>query len=82
MDMNQTIEEISRRRFLGIAAMGVAAAELGMIGSANAQSGATTQSTATAIKPGAHTSFGSLKQFDAADGALRLLGRLQPCFGH
>jgi hypothetical protein len=33
MDMNQPIEEISRRRFLGITAMGVAAAELGMIGS-------------------------------------------------
>ena len=65
MDMNQTIEEISRRRFLGIAAMGVAAADLGMIGSANAQSGTTTQSTATAIKPGTHTSFGSLKQIDA-----------------
>jgi hypothetical protein len=64
MDMSQTIEEISRLRFLGIAAMGVAAADLGMIGSANAQSSATTQSIATAIKPGTHTSFGSLKQID------------------
>jgi dienelactone hydrolase len=36
-----------------------------MIGSANAQSSATTQSTATAINPGTHTSFGSLKQIDA-----------------
>ena len=36
-------EEINhdRRRFLGTAAMTIAAAELGMIGSANAQSGKT-----------------------------------------
>jgi hypothetical protein len=45
--------------------MCVAAANLGMIGSANAQSSATTQSIATTIKSGTHTSFGSLKQIDA-----------------
>jgi pimeloyl-ACP methyl ester carboxylesterase len=52
-----------RRRFLGTAAMTVAAAQLGMIGSAAAQSGKTR--LLPAIKPGAHTSFASLKQIDA-----------------
>ncbi len=50
-------EEINhrRRRFLGTAAMTIAAAELGMIGSARALSS----------KLGANTSFASLKQIDA-----------------
>jgi pimeloyl-ACP methyl ester carboxylesterase len=51
-----------RRRFLGTAALTVAATQFGMIGS----SGALTQPTQLpAIKPGTNTSFGSLKQIDA-----------------
>ena len=54
-----------RRRFLGTAAMSVAAAQLGMIGSAKAQAGKTTPGTLPAIKPGTNTSFAALKQIDA-----------------
>ena len=50
-----------RRRFLGAAALTIAAAQFGMIGSATAQSA----KEAAAIKPGANTSFGPLKQIDA-----------------
>ena len=49
-----------RRRFLRNAAVTIAAAEVGIIGFANAQS-----SKMTPIKRGTHTSFGSLKQIDA-----------------
>src|SRR5882757_9056299 len=59
MDAIETSEDINhdRRRFFGTAAMTLAAAQLGMIGSAAAQS-----STAKlpAIKPGTNTSFGAL----------------------
>jgi pimeloyl-ACP methyl ester carboxylesterase len=50
-----------RRRFLGTAALAIAAAELGMIGSAPAQSG----KKKPAIRPGTNASFGPLKQIDA-----------------
>ena len=55
-------EEIKhdRRRFLRHAVTTLAAAELVMIGSANAQT-----SKVPTIKPGTHTSFGSLKQINA-----------------
>ncbi len=55
-------EEIDhdRRRLLGTAALTLAAAELGFIGSAYAQSG-----RINPIKPGTNTSFSSLKQIDA-----------------
>jgi pimeloyl-ACP methyl ester carboxylesterase len=55
-------EEINhdRRRLLGTVVLTVAAAELAMIGSADAQS-----RTINPIKPGANTSFSSLKQIDA-----------------
>jgi pimeloyl-ACP methyl ester carboxylesterase len=49
-----------RRRFFGTAAMTIAAAQFGMIGS-EAQSA----KEATAIKPGTNTSFGPLQQIDA-----------------
>src|SRR2546421_2327323 len=49
-----------RRRLLGTAVLTIAAAELAMIGSADAQS-----KTMNPIKPGTNTSFGSLKQIDA-----------------
>jgi pimeloyl-ACP methyl ester carboxylesterase len=55
--MSEDIDQ-DRRSFLGTAAMTVAAAQLGMTGSAAARSSKT-------IKPGAHTSFGPLKQIDA-----------------
>ena len=47
-------EEIKhdRRRFLGTAAMTIAAAELGMIGSADAQSSKTNPANVPKIKPG------------------------------
>jgi len=55
----------SRRRFLGAAAMSLAAAEFAMIGSANAQSSQTTPADLPTIKPGTNTSFASIKQIDA-----------------
>ena len=54
-----------RRRLLGTAAMTIAAAELGMIGTANAQSGKTKPAQLPAIKPGTNKSFSALKQIDA-----------------
>ena len=54
-----------RRRFIGTAAMTIAAAELGMIGFAHAQSGNAKPAHLPAIKPGTNTSFGPLKQIDA-----------------
>ena len=51
-----------RRRFLGTAAMTVAAAQLGMTGFAHAQAAKT---TLPATAPGTHTSFAPLKQVDA-----------------
>jgi pimeloyl-ACP methyl ester carboxylesterase len=57
-----------RRRFLGTAAMTLAASQLGLTGSADAQAGKAKQ--VRAIKPGTHTSFASLKQIDA--GALNV----------
>jgi len=54
-----------RRRVVGTAAMTIAAAELVMIGSADAQSSKINPADATTIKPGTNTSFGSLKQIDA-----------------
>jgi alpha/beta hydrolase fold len=50
-----------RRRFFGAAAMTLAAAQFGMMGSVEAQSA----KDAAAIKPGTNTSFGPLKQIDA-----------------
>jgi alpha-beta hydrolase superfamily lysophospholipase len=61
-------EEINhdRRRFLGAAAMTIAAAEVSMIScSANAQSSKTNPTDLPTIKPGTNTSFVSLKQIDA-----------------
>jgi nitrous oxide reductase len=60
-------EEINndRRRFLSTAAMSIAAAQLGMFGSASAQSGKTKPANLPAIKPGTNKSFGPLKQIDA-----------------
>jgi hypothetical protein len=68
MSMSRLCAEIERReigrdrrRFLGTAAMTIAAAKFGMIGSADAQA-----TTINPIKPGTNTSFSSgMKQIDA-----------------
>jgi pimeloyl-ACP methyl ester carboxylesterase len=64
MDTLRTTENIDRdrRRFFGAAAMTAAAAQFGMLASANAQPA---KATLPAIKPGTHTSLGPLKQIDA-----------------
>jgi pimeloyl-ACP methyl ester carboxylesterase len=64
MDTTKTSKNFNfhRRRFFGAAAMSIASAQLGVIGSANAQ---TAHTKLPATKPGAHTSFGPLKQIDA-----------------
>jgi pimeloyl-ACP methyl ester carboxylesterase len=54
-----------RRRFFGTAAVTIAAAELGIIGSAQAQASKKGPAILPAIKPGTNTSFGALKQIDA-----------------
>ena len=60
-------EEIkhNRRRFLGTAAMTLAAAQFSMFRSAKAQSRKAEPADVPPIKPGTNTSFGSLKQIDA-----------------
>jgi pimeloyl-ACP methyl ester carboxylesterase len=54
-----------RRRFLGATALTVAAAQMGMIGSASAQSEPARAVRLPTVKPGANTSFGTLRQIDA-----------------
>src|SRR5215813_8630943 len=54
-----------RRRFLGTAATTMAAASLGLIRSARAQSSNTQRLDLTPIKPRSNASFGSIKQIDA-----------------
>ena len=55
----------NRRHFLGAAAVSLASAQFGMIGSADAQSGKADPSSLRAVKLGTNTSFASLKQIDA-----------------
>ena len=66
--MNDINED--RRRFFGAAAMTLVATQLGMMGSAEAQSGESKPAPLAAIRPGANTSFDALKQIDA--GALNI----------
>ena len=54
-----------RRRFFGTAAAIVAAAQLRLLGTANAQAGTTRSKTVPPVRPGTNTSFGELKQVDA-----------------
>jgi len=54
-----------RRRFMGNAALAVAATQLGFLGSASAQQRNPASTNVPAIKPGTHTSFASIKQIDA-----------------
>ena len=60
-------EEIEhhRRRFLGAAALTIAAAQFALSGPAGAQPGDAAQARGPAITPGTNTSFGPLKQIDA-----------------
>jgi pimeloyl-ACP methyl ester carboxylesterase len=66
MDKIEISDEFNqdRRRFFGAAAMTVAAAQLGMMGSADAQSDKIPAQMA-AIKPGTNASFEALKQINA-----------------
>ena len=74
MDKIKTSEDVDhqRRRLFGAAAMTFAAAQFGMIGSANAQAIKASQKELPAVKPGTHTSFGPLKQIDAGAAQCRL----------
>jgi pimeloyl-ACP methyl ester carboxylesterase len=60
-------EEINhdRRRFVGAAVMTFAATQMGMLGSADAQSGQPSPSTTPPTRKGINTSFASIKQIDA-----------------
>ena len=60
-------EEINhqRRRFISTAAAIIAATRLGLMSSAHAQSGTTSSTVSSSIKPETNTSFGELKQIDA-----------------
>ena len=63
IDKSEQID-LSRRRFVGTAAVSAAAAQLGLTRAAPAQ---TKSSSLPAIKPGTDTSFGPLKQVNAGD---------------
>jgi pimeloyl-ACP methyl ester carboxylesterase len=67
MDTIKMSEEIDRhrRRFFSTAAMTLAAAQLVLSGSADAQSSKAKPADLPRVKPGANTSFGTLKQIDA-----------------
>jgi pimeloyl-ACP methyl ester carboxylesterase len=56
---------VDRRRFLGTAAMALAAARFGMIGKAEAQTRMTKSADQPTMKPGTNTSFGPVKQINA-----------------
>jgi pimeloyl-ACP methyl ester carboxylesterase len=57
--------DTDRRRFLRMTATSMAAAQLGILGSADAQSSKPRPADVPPIKPGTHTSLGPLKQIDA-----------------
>src|ERR1700683_2456845 len=67
MDGLNKAEQINhdRRRFFGAAAMTLATAQFGLVGSADAQPAKAALADMSAMKPGMHTSFGPLKQIDA-----------------
>jgi pimeloyl-ACP methyl ester carboxylesterase len=64
IELDQLLDK-PRRRFLGTAAMTLAAAQLGMIGAANTLSGTARAASVPSVKPGTNRSFGPLKQIDA-----------------
>jgi pimeloyl-ACP methyl ester carboxylesterase len=67
METTKISEDINlhRRRFFGTAATSIAAAQLILSGSADAQPSKTKLAEPPKIKPGTNTSFGTLKQIDA-----------------
>jgi hypothetical protein len=67
MDAIKPPEPINRdrRRFFGAAAMTIAAAQLALSVTAAAEPGKAKPADLPRIKPGAHTSFASLKQINA-----------------
>jgi len=67
MDTIKMSEEINynHRRFLGTAAMTIAAAQFGMLGCATAPTSMTKPADQPTMKPGTNMSFGSLKQINA-----------------
>ena len=66
LDTEEMREEnkYDRRCFLGVGTMAIAAANLGMVGSAEAQSSNATPTDGTTIKLRTNASFGALKQID------------------
>ena len=64
--MSDKINE-QRRRFVGAAAIGMVAAQLGVTGMAHAQPANRSSTRVPAVRPGASTSFGSIKQIDAGE---------------
>jgi pimeloyl-ACP methyl ester carboxylesterase len=81
MDTTTNIKMISedRRRLFGVAAVTIAAAGFGMIGSANAQS--SEEKTVPTNSPGTNTSFSPLKQINA--GVLKIgYAEAGPADGH
>jgi hypothetical protein len=74
----------TRRRIFGAAAMTIAAAQLGVIASASAQTDKASSSKVSASKSSTHTSFKSLKQINAGLAECRIRRRwarrwLPPC---
>ncbi len=67
MNTKKMSEEINRnrRRFVGTAAMALAATQVGIFGSAKAVAGEAMQAGASTTKSGTNASFGPLKQIDA-----------------
>ena len=67
MNTNKMSEKINRdrRAFFATAAMAIAAAQVGALGSVDARTGKTKPADLPPAKPGTNTSFASLKQIDA-----------------
>jgi pimeloyl-ACP methyl ester carboxylesterase len=63
--MDDAAIDHSRRRFIGIATLATATAQLSMIGSAGAEVGKANLARLGTVKPGTNTTFGPLKQIDA-----------------
>jgi len=83
MDTIKVVEKIDhqRRQLFGAAAMTIAATQLGIVGSVNAQSSKTNQAQIPPIKPGTNTSFASIKQINA--GVLNIgYAEAGPANGH
>jgi len=64
-DIDRGDIDLRRRSFFGTTAMTIAAAQLGLLGSASAQSIKTSSTRVPALKPGTNTSFAPLKQINA-----------------